>query len=159
MADTLSILNSARLAFYDGKPVAFLKQTVAQSIANSTPTAVTFGAVVGDSWSAWSAGSPSLYTVQVAGLYSISGLVIYTANSTNARDGYIYYNGTAIAASQVEYPGASASVGTVPIPTILQPASAGDTFQLFTSQNSGGALSTLVGASTASSMTVMWVRT
>lgn len=158
MADTLTLLNSARLTFYDNRPVAFLKQTVAQSIPNATNTAITFGVAVGDTWSAWSAGSPSLYTVQVAGLYAVSGIVLFVANATNARDAMLNYNGTTIVGSQAEYPGSASSVGTASTPWVLQQAVVGDTFQLVGSQNSGGSLNTLVGTNTASSMTVMWLR-
>lgn len=158
MADTQNTLNTARLAFHDNKPMAFLRQTVGQPATSGTIVQITFGGATGDTWSAWSAGSPSLYTVKVAGLYAVSGMVIWNANATNARDGFVYYNGVAVVGSQVEYPGSSVSVGSVPVPRILQQAVVGDTFQLASSQNSGGSLSTLVTGSVASTMTVEWIR-
>lgn len=158
MASTLELLNAARLAFHDNKPTAYLTQTVAQSIPNNTVTPVTFNNAADDNWTGWSSGANSRYTVQVAGVYAISGLIPFAINPTGSRISLALYNGSvignAVPGSQYEIDASTSGLYVAVTPPILQLAAVGDYFQLGAYQSSGGALST----TSVPSMTVHWLR-
>jgi hypothetical protein len=160
MSDTLGTLVAARQSFHDNKPVAYLTQTVGQTIATGgSASAVIFGAAQFDTWTGWSAGSPTVYTVKVSGLYSLNGIVLWTANATGVRDALFVYNAsTNITGSQVEIPASSTSVNSIVLPRVFVQAVVGDTFKMETFQTSGGNLNTDVNGAMTSSMTVEWVR-
>lgn len=159
MADSQSTLNSARLAFYDNRPTAFLTQTVAQSIPNNAFTAITFGAATNDNWSGWSAGSPSRYTVQVAGVYAISGIVPWAVNGNGNRAANISLTGSTLVGSQYQtVPNVSTDFTCVQTPIVYVRAAVGDYFILNAYQGAGVALNTASSGSLTCSFSVELVR-
>lgn len=160
MASTLELLNAARLAFYDNKPSATLYQTATQSFTSGSFTAITFGAVLTDNWSGWSAGSSTRYTVQVAGYYRVSGVALLgtSGSTTGSRIARIAQNGTAINGSVGEQEGVvSAVTQACWTPLVIVSAAVGDFFELFYQQNSGATQNTNAANPTGSSMTVEFV--
>lgn len=159
MANTLELLNLSNGAFWNNRPTAFLVANTAQSIPNTTITPVAFQIANLDNWSGWSSGSNTRYTVQVAGVYSISGFVPWSANTTGTRIGFIMYNGAEVAGSQSENAAVSTTnVNTSVVTPILKSCAVGDSLQLGCYQGSGGSLSTGSNSGLQSSMTVQFVR-
>lgn len=158
MAATLETLNAARVAFHDNKPVAYLVQTVGQTMANGAVTGVTFGVANFDTWGAWSSGTPSVYTVPVAGVYALAGVVLWIANATGTRDALFFRNGGNVNGSQVEISASSTSVNSLILPRVQVRCVAGDTLQIAAFQSSGGNLNTDVSGGFAPSMSVEWIR-
>lgn len=158
MASSLEISSAARLALLMNKPTASMYQTVAQSIPNNTTTPITFGSAVGDNWTGWSSGSPSQYTVRVAGTYLVTGMVSFSGNATGVRISLLLYNGAQIAGSEVQLSAINASLQCVQSSVLVQGAVVGDYFQLGSYQSSGAALNTTVASSPTSSMTIEWLR-
>jgi hypothetical protein len=154
------------LLFLMKRPMARLRQIVAQSIPNGTPTALTFTASdVDQDWvTATNAGhsnsvNTTRWTANYAGWYECSGGVSFAANVTGARGCYWSVNGTL--ALGVEGIGAPTPGGA----THGQPArvetlylNVGDYLELLALQISGGALLTAVGGTaTGSTMNVRLV--
>lgn len=157
MASTLEIMNAARIAFWGNKPSAFIYQQTGQSVANISYTAINFDTVGHDNWGGWSSGSPSRYTVQVAGIYRLSGIIFWGANGTGQRVSRLLYNGNQINGSQAEVSVVAGYGQSCMTPVIEQACAVGDYLQLAGYQSSGGALSTNNSAPAFSSMTVEFV--
>lgn len=125
--------------------VCELRQTSAQSIANSSTTvAVTFDTEDIDTDGGHSTSSnTSRYTAQRAGRFQISGLLTFAAvNTTGKRSGWWGVNGTQVPGSQVDLV-PSSSIGTcIVLPTMTVLLSVGDYVEMFAFQTSGSALST-----------------
>lgn len=145
--------------FLLGVPKAVLRQSVTQSVPTSTWTSVLFDVEDYDSDSGHSTSTnTSRYTVQTAGTVRLGGGTAYAINATGARLCRWCVNGTAVNASATGV----ASFGTV-LNTLTAAmardvqVSVGDYIELQTWHNSGGALSTVVSAEQACSMTVCWV--
>jgi hypothetical protein len=136
---------------------AHLRQGTAQSIPNNAFTAVTFGTEDLDNFSGHS-GSSSAYICQRAGVYLLNGGVTHGLNATGQRVVRWALNGAAVNGSASALPSLGTGIATslVARPIMIRLA-VGDTVELQTYQNSGGALLTLNSAELQSSMTVMWV--
>lgn len=162
MARTIDVLQAAHLAFFDNVPTAHILQTTAQTIHNSTDTAIIFNFARVDTWAGWESGKPTRYTAVVPGLYAMSSNVIWAAVATNRRYSYFKVNGT----SQV--PGSASDIAstltnnlTVVTPTVVQYLNVGDYVEVYASQDTGSDLATNgSGQSSAflSSMTLTWLR-
>lgn len=138
-----------------GKPIAQLKQTVSQSIPNTTWTMVTFTTEDIDRDNGHSTTTnTSRYVVQTPGWYMLSGRVAFPNNGSGIRYVGWWVNGTEI--STLTFP-ALAGPANLPAETRLVYLNINDYVELGCYQNSGGALS--LGNSTAeySSMTLVWV--
>lgn len=139
-------------------PLAILNQATPQSVSNATPTAIAYDGTFLDTYGGHSNSvSNSRYTAQVTGWYFVKAGVVWAANATGNRAIQLYKNGIAYPYSwQV-----SLAVGTFNDPGVetaaLVQLNAGDYVEAFTTQNSGGALSTAVVATIASNMQVMWM--
>lgn len=143
MASTLEVINAARLAFSSNKPAATLYQTTTQAVATSTNTMVVWNSASGDIWAGWSSGSPTRWTVPVAGWYRLSTQCMWAGNSTGARHVEFYQNGAEIINSLSVW---NASPGTQQFPQSANPvilsAAVGDYFQVNMWQSSGVSINT-----------------
>lgn len=155
-------LNSVRdcLNFLLNEPIAVLYQGAAQSIPNSAFTAVTFDQSLTDSYGAHSnTTNPSRMVAQVAGFYDLDGgFSLAASNTTGARDGQWYKNGSAISTpgAGVVVGGSASNTCTTPMPGLQVFLGVGDYVELFVFQNSGGAINTNVATFT-SYVSIRWV--
>lgn len=152
MASGIEVVNLAQLAFWNNKPSAELVLTTTQAVATGTNVQINFTSATYDNWNGWSAGTPSRYTVQVAGMYRIDGLIFWaTGNATGLRDAQLYYNGALISASVASWATVpNAGTFTQSAGPVHQFANVGDYFQLNAFQSSGSSLN----AGSVSSMLV-----
>lgn len=153
------------LLFLMKRPMARLRQIVAQSIPSGafTPITFTFSDVDQDYLTAANAGhsnsvNTSRYTANFAGWYLATGGVSFAVNAVGVRAAYWYVNGTP--ANGVESMGAT--VGTVNFGTVARSEliylNVGDYLELNAYQTSGAGLNTVAGATGvgASTMNVIW---
>lgn len=113
-----------------------------QSIPTATQTLVDIDTVRIDTAAGFDAGANS-YVIQESGNYIIEATIYYAANSTGARGIYLYKNGGQI--SEWLWPASSATAGNA-VRTILfelLECVAGDFFQIYAFQDSGGALNAI----------------
>lgn len=143
--------------FLLARPILKARQTAAQSIANNTHTALTFGAETVDSSGMHSTSSnTSRATAVYPGWYSADGGFSFAGNVTGARGSYWGVNATPLDGSNV--------LITATLATAMQNSARGDMpflnvsdyLELFTYQSSGGALNTSVTAQEQPSMVVRW---
>lgn len=161
MASSLDVLHAAKLAFNGNTPNAYLIQGAQQTVVTGVDTAITFTTGLIDSWLGWKTGTPTRYTVQVPGVYTISGNVIWDGNSGGRRFTYIRVNGN------IQVPGSAGDLAPTSTDTITIAATtcryllaAGDYVEIVANQDTGGDLKTHAASSTStfiSSMTVSWV--
>lgn len=161
MASTLDLLNAARIAFYDNMPSALLVRNANQSVSNSTDTAISFDTVSYDNWTGWVVGSPTRYTIQVAGTYSISGSIAWAGSAAGRRISYLRINGsTQVPGSAGDFASSAVNTLVAPTPTILYQLSVGNYIELIGNQNCGVALNTnssVGGNAFVPSLTVQWI--
>lgn len=158
--ETGAFLNSLRdaLNFVLNTPLAVLNQASGQSIANATPTAITYDGTYLDTYGGHSnSTNNSRYTAQVAGWYFVKAGVVWSSNAAGNRAIQVYKNGSAFPYSWNAVPAA----GTFNDPGVetsaLVQLNVGDYVEAWAEQNSGGALATAVVATIASNMQVMWM--
>lgn len=131
---------------WPGSYVAQLRQTVTQSLATSgTGYAITLDTEDFDRLNA--ANGTSKYTATLKGTYEFTGAVSFGTNATGYRATAWARNGVVQNASRISIAPVPATVGTIvtarATPITLN---VGDYVELYGYQNSGGALSTDVGA-------------
>lgn len=130
-------------------PIAHLYQTSGgtQSIANSTPTAISFNAqIVDDLNGHQNSPNPTRYTPSVSGYYKAWGLIAYPASGAFDILAQFRKNG-AVVVGAAPYGGTrTASSGFIAMTAQSQATfsmnGTTDYLELWTNQNSGGALST-----------------
>jgi len=160
--ETGAYLNSAVTNmgnFMLGRPIASLRQTSAQSIANSTTTDITWNIEDIDRDNGHSTSSNTeRYTAQTAGWYWCVGSIFWAGNATGNRVTNLAKNGTAFNVGKVR------NSSTLNSNDFSQTSSAliymngtTDYITLQGAQSSGGALSTIVAAGSQSSLIVVWV--
>jgi hypothetical protein len=135
----------AKLALYPDIPAVKVYKTSNQSIANTTDVALTFQTVVYDWTTAmYSAGANTRLTIQQAGKYTIKASVAFDNNvNGTTRFVKIYRNGVAIASSSQAPSGFSSSQSPYILAFVDVNAVAGDYFEVYAYQNSGGSLNVL----------------
>jgi hypothetical protein len=166
-ASSSSQLNQLRdaIKFLQRPPIAELRQAAAQTVTNTTWTAITFdtedvdtdidgtGGTGGHSTSS----NTSRYTARYAGWYDVGGGVGWSVNATGARGTYWSVNGIAQNGSHT----LEAAVGVInagyAARSIQVYLAVGDYLELFAWQSSGGNLNTSASAAEQSSMKVRWV--
>lgn len=161
MATTQEVLNAAQLTFFNNPPEFLGTQvTTSTSIATGfTWVSINFADSAGIAIDNYGGHSTSVnntrYTAQVAGWYTVSGVVAFISNATGFRASRIAKNGTQVmgfAASTT----AATSLSTAPaLPTRAIQLNVGDYIELQGLQNSGGTLTTNLGTDLASSL---WVK-
>jgi hypothetical protein len=153
------------IAFLQRPPLAELRQTAAQLIANTTYVAVSFDAEDVDTDVDNIGGhdnvtNNSRYTARYAGWYQVSGVIGYVANATGRRLAAWAVNGTNVNAGQVAInnTGAATDVEVVARKKHLY-LNVGDYLQLMAYQESGIALNTASAAAgvVQANMSVRWV--
>ena len=160
MSGTIETMNQWRYNLFDNRPMMLAEQTVAQSVPNNTFTKITFTTLLYDNFGGYSTGL-STYTVQLAGIYRVSGQIQWTANATPARFIRVLHNGTSTGLLSVS-DNCSADITTSSALTTLVSCSIGDTLVIQGDQNSGVALNTQAGAAGGinynSWFTAVWLR-
>ena len=131
-----------QIEFLTSPPMAELRRTTAFSIPNSSTTAIQFDSAVIDNYSGWVAGSPSRWTVPVAGIYLVSGLLSWASNATGLRTAEIGVNGTTVPGTQTRITPVSGSATAIPTLAKLITLAVNDYVELRSFQSSGGALNT-----------------
>lgn len=153
MASTLELSLTADVALLKNAPAVTLYQTTGQSVATGANTQISWNTAVGDNWAGWSSGSPTRYTVQVAGWYMLSATIPWPNNSTSARHVEFYYNGVEQLTSLTIWNPAPAAIFPHSANTVIIQANVGDYFQTNVYQTSGVSLT----LSTTSSMCIQFV--
>lgn len=136
-------------------PLVRLVQQSAQSLANSTDTAITFGAGSEeiDNYGTFhdETTNNTRITPKIAGYYRLTGAVFLTISSAvTSLIATIAKNGSVVPPRSRHKPAATALAGSAQVSVIQAANGTTDYFELFGQQTSGGALSTNVGGSFAS---------
>lgn len=138
------------------RPLARLRQTVAQSIPASTFTAVTFDVEDVDYDNGHSVvTNTSRYTAQTAGWYDVDAMVAFASSATGVRMATFFVNGVQGNGCQLES-GALAAFpwcGHLSFAVFLN---VNDYLELAVWQNTGGALNTAAAATQSCAMVVKW---
>jgi hypothetical protein len=126
-------------------------RSTAQSIPNGAWTPISFDTVRYDSGSTWVAANPTRLTCQVAGVYTITGHLIYSPNTAGSqRNAAILLNGSIYLAQQAPaVSGYSASQYTRVSVNTTYRLNVGDYVELQAWQDSGAAVSLLTSDATA----------
>jgi hypothetical protein len=133
-------------------------QVATQSLSHNTWTNITLDTEYFDDDGGHSTvTNTSRYVCQVAGRYELTGVAVTSFNTTGLRAAKLAKNGTTITGSAI-FIQASPSVGTSVLTSIPVQLAVGDYVELHGWQGSGGALSTLSSADSASVLTAKWVR-
>ncbi len=146
-----------------GVPLAQMRQTVAQTLANNTWTAITFTTEDVDTDVDGTGGhstssNTSRFTARYPGWYQCSGAVGFAANTTSIRGARWAVNGVTMDPGGVILNTTSTSFAVVPAATLVFYLTIGDYVELQGLQVSGGNLDTSVTSSVQSAMVVKWVR-
>lgn len=160
-AAQLNTYLSAAVSFFLAVPTCELRQTVAQSLAN-TPTIsqITFDTEDVDNDGMHSTvTNTSRVTAQTAGRYQVSGKVGFAANATGVRQTFYQVNGSTANASDTST--ASVSGSTYAIPTVTKTIflNVGDYVEIGVIQASGGSLNSAVTGADQPAFSVRWVGT
>lgn len=158
-----SRLTPARLAFVAGnRPAAKLRQTIAQSIPNNTPTVILFGTEDLDTDPDGVGGHipafQSRYTARYSGWYRVGGGATIAANATGVRVLSWAVNGFHVGGSDVLLPPVAGVSTRIPARADLIRLNEGDYLELRIYQNSGGSLPTAVLNDEQPTMSVSWER-
>lgn len=170
-ADGVDPLNSTNLHAYlrdpinfiMNKPAAVVRQSAAQSLANSVWVSLTMGVedldddpdgVGGHS----TVSNTSRYTARYSGWYWIGGGVSIVANATGNRGCRWAVNGTAVNGGSVLLPPTATGSARVPARGMLLFLNEGDYLELQGTQSSGAALNTSVPGEEQACMSVAWDR-
>lgn len=148
------------LGFLLADPVFVGTQTTSQNILSGSWTAVSLNSTQFDSYGGHSnTTNNSRYTAQVAGYYSVSGVVCWAANATNVRAARIHVNGTVVQGTSQMFPTSSTNVTGVATPMRTIYLNTGDYIELAGYNNSGAAspgLATSVASDLSSALFVIW---
>jgi hypothetical protein len=158
--ETAAYMNSvsALLTFLLNPPRCRLYSNVAQSIPNSTWTALTFQNELFDTDTMHSTTTnPERITATTSGLYVVAGAVTFPNNGTGRRAAELWKNGSLAPWESYDTIGTpSSAFGTVaPLYAEVQLA-AGDYIEYRVLQDSGAAMNTYVSATTTW-VTCRWV--
>lgn len=149
------------ITFWAQKPMAELRQLVAQTLTTAVFGSITFTTEDFDGdWVASSGGghdnstNPSRYTALYDGWYVLGGGVSFAINATGQRGCRWAVNGSAVNGSAVVYPATAGNVIVVAARTKRVFLNIGDYVELQGYQTSGGNLDTFVSAEFSCSMSL-----
>lgn len=131
------------LTFLGAPPIAALRQSVAQSLVNTSWVAITLDAEDTDSYGGHSTvTNTSRYTCQLTGWYTACGVVAFAPNVTGFRAARLQVNGTAENGTITYVPnnGSAESVAVTPTRDIF--LNSGEYLEVAGWQSSGGSLNT-----------------
>lgn len=132
---------------------AYAQKSANQSIPNSSFTAVTFDNLIFDDASIWSSGANTRLTVPSnVSRVRVASNVSFASNSTGYRYVAIVKNGSSRIASQLQLADRNSQIN---ICSPIINVAAGDYFEFFLEQNTGGALDVLATAETAFSLEII----
>jgi hypothetical protein len=150
------------LLFLMRRPMAVLRRTTAQTIANDTWTAVSWNAeevdddpdgIGGHSTSS----NPARYTARYPGWYLCAGSCVWENNSSGRRQARWARNGSAIVSSEVALAAEARSSSVWP--TRLIYLDEGDYLEAQVNQSSGGSLDlTAISTTALPQISVVWQR-
>lgn len=144
-------------------PIANLRQSSAQSLANATLVAIQLNAFDVDSDVDGVGGHDTVtnntrFTARYPGWYAPSGGVGFATNGSNWRAVEFAVNGIAVNGSGVQISSASTTAPTMlPARTPLVYLDTSHFLEIYGWQNTGGALNTAVTTVQQPSMTIRWV--
>lgn len=136
---------ASALSLATNPPIFTGTQTNPQSVPNNAFTAVTIDNEVIDTAGGHdNAVNPSRYVCQVAGIYLLTGVVVFPTTGTGTRGCSIGLNGSTngIAGSEMLIAPSPGFATVVPAIPTYQRLAVGDSVSLLAFQNSGAALST-----------------
>lgn len=154
-----SLLTANRLSFLVRPPIAKLRQTVVQTLANSVGAALLFDTETVDTdpdGVGGHSGSSSRYTARYPGWYQVSGGCTFQSNATGIRLVRWLVNGAAIAGDAL-VAAVSGNTTRVAARTEFAYLNIGDYVELQATQTCGVNLNTSVAAEEQSTMNVRWV--
>jgi len=146
--------------FIIAPPLALLRQTVSQSIANGAWVPVNLDTEDLDRDNAHSTvTNTSRYTAQTAGYYSYQGCAHHGINTTGIRSAVWRPNGGAATTykNKLQVPASPAGTTTAVLTHATFFQNVGDYVELMCFQNSGGALSLYVTDEGNPSMNALWI--
>lgn len=155
-----NLYNYTMGGFLNAPPLCIVSQSTAQSIATNSFAPVTFQSAVVNTPTMWVASLPTTITVSVAGVYLITGQILWaTTSATGGREVDLAVNGATQANAIARSNSPGSTVYDVAVDTTaFYRLAAGSTIQMLAWQSSGAALSTVVGVSTlTTSMSALWV--
>lgn len=153
------VLRDDRMRGLTRPPIARLRQTSVQALANNTSVTMLFQVEDVDSDPAGTgghSGSSDRWTCVYPGWYLLSGGIGFASNATGFRLASLKKNGGVIPGGDVLLPAASGNITRLPARTELAYFSVGDYAQLAGYQNSGGSLNTSAGGDEQSTLNIMW---
>lgn len=143
---------------FTSRPLAQMRQTVAQSLTNGSYSAITFDAEDLDRDAGHSTvTNTDRYTVQTSGWYLCGGAVGFASNATGIRVARWTLNGTQVNGSTSSLLSSGAATFCLPTRGVLINTAVNDIIRLEGRQDSGGALNTAVTTDQQSSASIMWV--
>lgn len=148
------------IRFELNRPLAELRQTTLQTLANGTFTPILFDTEDTDLPSPGGHSTSSLtsrYVAQYPGWHQVSGGIGFVANAVGRRIAIWAVNGTMVPNSQVALSATAADETDIPARTKNVFLSAFDYVELHGYQESGGNLNTATGSG-GSHMSVVWLR-
>jgi len=156
MADSIGLLNMANIAFLRYPPSATVTQTSAQSLGTGSWVSITLNSSQYDNYNGHSnVTNNSRYTAVVAGWYTVSGVVAFSANGTGERGARLAVNGSPVQGTAGFLAALSSNVTAVVTATRDILLNVGDYVEVQGWQTSGGSLNTAVFSDLACGM---WVR-
>lgn len=159
--DATQNANIAALQSATNVPTFFLRNSVAQSLNNTTFTALNFDTEDNDSDNGHSTVSNTdRYTVPKSGLWQVSAGVAFAPNATGIRIIRITKNGSNVGGSGNSSPQLGGSEFSQVITRVVRvQCSAGDILRTEAWQSSGGALNTATTDYVQASFTGQWLKT
>lgn len=152
MADDTDLFILGFLAATNRAVAPRVYRTTNLSIANETPTPITWEAEDSDPYGFWSSGSA--VSVTVPGRYVAVGQADFTSNATGVRSASIIVDGTAIGAQRV---GAFTGVAHLNVTSVPFTVTGSTTVALWVEQNSTAALDVVASASVSPGLGVYYV--
>lgn len=147
--------------FVTGKPLFSGYATASQSIPTGAFTPLSLDTEVIDTDGGHSTvTNTSRYTCQVAGMYLLTGEVVFPINGTGVRGGLFALNGattTGLIGSEQLVPPSTTFATTINLTATYVRLAVGDFVQICALQNTAGALSTTSVGAAMNSFSVEWV--
>jgi hypothetical protein len=159
--ETAAYLNSLSqaLEYLLNPPIATVYQTVSQSLSSGTPAPVSYDSSVVDTYGGHSdTVSPSRYTAQVAGWYTVGGATPFAGSGGGTyRKEQLYYNGNPVSYSAAQCPpvNSTSTATTIAISPANIYLNVGDYVSLYAECDTSS-VSTTPNPTNEAYMTVTW---
>lgn len=125
---------------YAAAPSCTFLKAATQSIPDVTNTAVTFSSALDDIHGFRDAANASRIYAPFSGTMRLTGVIVYSPSATGARDVGVYLNGGGLVALAAGAAAATVAIDQVLPINVSVPVASGDYVEIYTSQNSTGAL-------------------